>query len=115
MIKNKLSVYFVFISVFTVVTGFTLIVQKSYSNLIGPSQKISTEHLLKKINPVLDTDIIKEIESRPESLDSGEFNFINEPTITTDAVTPIPTVSITQDAPKNKIDTNDVVPSNNEE
>ncbi len=115
MIKNKLSVYFVFISVFTVITGFTLIVQKSYSNLIGASQKISTEHLLKKINPVLDTDIIKEIESRPESLDSGEFNFINEPTITTDAVTPIPTISVIQATPENKIDTNDAAPSNNEE
>ncbi len=89
MLKNKFSVYFIFISIFTVTTIFILIVQKSYSNLVGPSEQINTSKLLNKINPNLDTGIIKEIQNRPESLDSDAINFI----IDTSSVTPIPTVT----------------------
>ncbi len=78
MIKNKLSLYFIFISVFTTLAIFVSIVQKSYSNIIGPSQKIDTSKLLNKINPNLDTSIIQDIEKRPESLDNGEINFTPE-------------------------------------
>jgi len=76
MIKNKLSIYFIFISLFTVITIFTSIVQKSYSNLIGPSQETNADQLLNKINPNLDTSVIDDIKNRPESLDTGEFNFV---------------------------------------
>jgi hypothetical protein len=76
MTKNKLSLYFIFISVFTTITGFILIVQKSYSNLIGPSQNVDTSQLLNKIDPNLDTSFIQEIQNRPEIIDSGEINFV---------------------------------------
>jgi hypothetical protein len=84
--KNKLSLYFIFISIFTALAIFASIVQKSYSNLIGPSQKIDTDKLLKKINPVLDSSIIQEIETRPESVDTGEINFV----LDTSQITPSP-------------------------
>ncbi len=78
MIKKKLSTYFLFISFFTVVTIFSVIVQKSYSNLLGPSQSDDVKALLNKINPTLDTSIIQEIESRPDLIDSSGINFFNE-------------------------------------
>ena len=87
MMKNKLSFYFVFIAFFTSIAIFVFIVQRSYSNLIGPSQKIDTENLLKKINPTLDTSVIDEIKNRPESLDEGEVNFIMGEVETTPSAT----------------------------
>lgn len=80
MLKNKLSIYFIFISIFTVITAFVAIVQRSYANLIGPSQKIDTQKLLNKIDPNLDTSIIQEIQNRPESIDNGQLNFLQEST-----------------------------------
>lgn len=64
MKKNKLSTYFIFISIFTVVTLFMLIVQRSYSNLVGPLKKIDSSRFLSPINPQLDLEVISNIEKR---------------------------------------------------
>lgn len=94
MIKNKISVYFIFIAFFTVITTFTSIVQKSYSNLIGPSQKVKTDNLLKPIVPVLDSSIIQEIQNRPDSIDNQELNIIsNSESTPTPAPKPSPTTT----------------------
>jgi len=80
MIKKKISTYLLFISIFTVVTIFSTIVQKSYSNLLGPTEDEDVQSLLNKINPELDTSIIQEIEDRSDLMDSGEINFYTEET-----------------------------------
>jgi len=91
MNKNKLSVYFIFIALFTVITIFVSIVQKSYSNLIGPSQKIETDNVLKPITPVLDSSIIQEIQNRSDFADNQELNIIDDTDLTP---TPTPTTPI---------------------
>lgn len=89
MIKNKLSIYFIFIAVFTVITIFISIVQKSYSNLIGPSQKIETDSVLKPIIPILDSSIIQEIQNRPDFIDNQALNIIDDTNLTPTPTTPI--------------------------
>lgn len=108
MTKNKLSTYFVFISFFTVIAIFTSIVQKSYSNLVKSDQDPDTSNLLKKINPSLDTSIIQKIQNRPESIDSGDINFIQDDSIKEnltiiDVSEASPTSEINQDEGENSI------------
>ena len=78
MTKKKISVYFLFIAFFTSITVFSIIVQKSYSNLLGSNQNDDVTSLTNKINPNLDTSIIDEIENHPEYVDSGEINFLRD-------------------------------------
>ncbi|MBU1088868.1 hypothetical protein KKC08_01420 [Patescibacteria group bacterium] len=66
MKKQKISKYLIFISSFTLFLIFFLIVQKSYSNLIGPSQQIKTSSVMQKIDPNLNIDTLLEIEKRDE-------------------------------------------------
>ncbi|MCW1949568.1 MAG: hypothetical protein KIH89_003975 [Candidatus Shapirobacteria bacterium] len=99
MNKNKISLYFIFIAIFTTITGFVLIVQKSYANLIGPSQNIDTSQLLNKIDSNLDTSIIQEIQNRPEIINSGEINFI----IDTQTVSPSPVKNQSESSVSSKI------------
>jgi hypothetical protein len=66
MKKNNLSSYFVFISFFTCITLFILIVQKSYSNILGPTQQIKVDQFLDNIDPNLNLEVLKQIEARKE-------------------------------------------------
>jgi hypothetical protein len=66
MKKNKLSTYFIFIALITFMAIFTLIVQNSYSKLIGPLEQTRTGNLTKPIDPNLDIDTILQIENREE-------------------------------------------------
>ncbi|MBU1129889.1 hypothetical protein KKE45_01045 [Patescibacteria group bacterium] len=66
MKKNKISKYFLFISSFTLLSIFILIIQKSYSNLIGPSQQLETSSLMRKIDPNLDIDTLRNVERQKE-------------------------------------------------
>ena len=75
MTKNKLSVYFIFIAIFSFLTIFSSIIQKSYFNLVNPLREVESNKLLKPIDPGLDLDVIKEIESRPENTDTEPLNF----------------------------------------
>lgn len=75
MNKKKISIYFTFISFFSFLTIFSSIVQKSYFNLVNPIKDVESNELLKPINPNLDLDIIKDIELRPENIDTEPFNF----------------------------------------
>lgn len=86
MIKNKLSLYFVFISIFTTISGFISIVQKSYSNLIGPSQKIDSTKFMSKINPMLDASVIQEIQSRSENIDIDDIKIIDDSSENSDSL-----------------------------
>ena len=80
MNKNKLSVYFIFIALFTVITIFVSIVQK-----------IETDNVLKPITPVLDSSIIQEIQNRSDFADNQELNIIDDTDLTP---TPTPTTPI---------------------
>jgi hypothetical protein len=76
MKKTKLSGYFVFISVFTFLAIFIVIVQRSYSNLMGPIKSVESNALLRPINPELDTGILEAIENRQEYIETGSMNII---------------------------------------
>lgn len=82
MKKTKFSTYFVFISFFTLVTILVVIIQKSYSNLIDPINKVSSPSLGRVINPELDLEIIEEIALKPVNFneDSLSTNSIEEST-----------------------------------
>ena len=70
MKKNKIIGYFLFISIFSFLTIFIYLVQKSYSNLMGPITQTKTNNLTKPIDPNLDVETINLIEQRKEySLD----------------------------------------------
>ncbi|MPM61624.1 hypothetical protein SDC9_108484 [bioreactor metagenome] len=79
MKKTKLSSYFIFISFFTLVTILVTIIQKSYSNLIDPINKVSTSSYEKIKNSQLDLDIIDEISKR--SINFDENSLINNNSI----------------------------------
>jgi len=77
MKKTKISAYFVFISFFTFISILVVIIQKSYSNLIGPIKKVQTASYDKTINPQLDLEIIDEIEKRPINFNEEDQQVIN--------------------------------------
>lgn len=58
MKKTKISSYLIFISVFTVLTVFVLVMQKSYNNLIAPTKQAQISDTGKGINPELDRSAI---------------------------------------------------------
>ena len=66
MKKEKISPYLIFISIFTFVTIFILIIQKGYTNLISPINKTQSNSLLNPIDPKLDLDVVNQIEKREE-------------------------------------------------
>lgn len=78
MNKNKISFYFAFIAIFSFVTFFISITQKSYFNLVNPIKKVESNKLLTPIDPKLNLEIINDIESRPENVDGGSINFFLE-------------------------------------
>lgn len=77
MKKTKISTYFLFISIFTLVTILVTIIQKSYSNLIGPINKIQTSSYEKIIGTDLDLEILDEIEMRPVNFNKQNSSIIN--------------------------------------
>jgi hypothetical protein len=81
MEKNKISTYFLFISIFTFIAIFFFVVQKSYGNLMKPTQEVKKSELLKPVSPTLDTAVLDDIEQR---------KYYSE-----DAVAPTPTVETT--------------------
>ncbi|MFA5827804.1 MAG: hypothetical protein WC841_00375 [Candidatus Shapirobacteria bacterium] len=66
MKNNKVVGYFLLISIFSFLAIFVYLVQKSYSNLIGPIGETKASNLTKPIDPVLDVETINLIEQRKE-------------------------------------------------
>lgn len=64
MKKNKISLYAILVSVFTLLAIFFFVVQKSYSNLMKPINDTKASNILKPIDPNLDVSILDEIENR---------------------------------------------------
>ncbi|RLC33476.1 hypothetical protein DRH14_04795 [Candidatus Shapirobacteria bacterium] len=72
MKKQKISKYILFLSIVTFFSIVTLLVQKSYSNLIGPLEKVKASSIMKKIDPNLDMETLLEIEQKKEFFDLPE-------------------------------------------
>jgi len=99
MKKNKISFYFIFISLLTFLTVFFSIVQKSYFSFITPQQSVENDALLSNFNPNLDLTILSIIESKNKNTDeSFDFSTIksNQPKEVTITPTPIPTSVTTE-------------------
>jgi hypothetical protein len=77
MKRTRISTYFLFISIFTLLTILVTIIQKSYSNLIGPIDKVQTASYEKITNTSLDLEIIDEIETRSINFDDQNSSIIN--------------------------------------
>lgn len=80
MKKNKLSIYFIFISILSFLTIFSAIIQKSYFNLVNPVKEVATNKLLTPIDPNINFEIFDSIKARPENIDNGSINFYFENT-----------------------------------
>lgn len=91
MTKNKISSYFVFLSILTFLTILFSIIQKSYFNLKKPQEIVENNALLKEINPNLDLSIISTIESKNKNINESPILIINSTPQTTP--TPIATSS----------------------
>lgn len=66
MLKNKLSRYFVFLSICTFLTIFFFVVEQSYNNLIRATAEVQSSSLIRSVSPNLDTEVLDEIEKRQE-------------------------------------------------
>lgn len=64
MTKNKISKYFLFISIFTFIAIFFFIVQQSYNKLMTPINLAKNSDLIKPINPNLDIETLNLVETR---------------------------------------------------
>jgi hypothetical protein len=93
MKKNKLSLYFIFISFMTFLTVFFSIIQKSYFSLTKPQKLVENNVLLKEFNPNLDLSILSTIESKNKNIDES-FDFSIIGLNKSSAITPIPQPTI---------------------
>ncbi len=66
MQKNKISRYLIVASTFTLLAIFAMVVQKSYSNLMGPIDKAKESNLTQPINPEIDLETLKLVEEKLE-------------------------------------------------
>jgi len=77
MKKNKISFYFIFISLLTFLTVFFSIIQKSYFSFTTPQKSVENNTLLTNFDPNLDLTIISTIESKNKNIDeSFDFSII---------------------------------------
>lgn len=84
MNKSKISLYFIFIAFFTFLAILITIVQASYNNLTDPTKQIESDKYLEPLNPVLDSEIIQEIEKRQAPSENSEIIINNFDTNTID-------------------------------
>jgi phosphoenolpyruvate carboxylase len=61
MSKNKISKYFIFISILTFFVIFLLIVHEAYNKQVKQINEVKEDVTLKSFDPELDMDTIKDI------------------------------------------------------
>lgn len=66
MLKDKISRYFVVLSIFTFLAIFFFVVEQSYNNLISATADVKNSPLINSVSPNLDTEVLDEIEKRQE-------------------------------------------------
>ena len=68
MKKTKISKHFTFIAFLSFLAIFTFIIQISCGKLIDPVTRVEKSNTLKPIDPHLDQDTLRQIETRQEFL-----------------------------------------------
>ncbi len=63
---KRASRYLLFISIITFIAVIVVIIQDSYQKLIQTQEKITSDIILKPINPQLDTTVLDELQKRTE-------------------------------------------------
>lgn len=76
-VKNKLSKYFVFVSVFTLLCLFSFIVFKSYDNLINPIKQAQSSQLVKPVPTGFDLSVFDLIKQKQ---DFSSSDLVSTPT-----------------------------------
>lgn len=110
MKKNKISSYLIFISIFSVLTIFALIMQKSYDNLVVPSKQVQVIDIGKDITSELDLSVIDQIKNRqhinPSDLPENEA-------ATSDSllITPTPVIASASAEPVGPIGNTPIAPT----
>ena len=104
MNKSKISFYFIFIAFFTFITILVTIVQASYSSLVVPQKKIEEDKLLTPLNPVLDSEIIQEIEKRTNLTDDNGEVIINNRSLDVNNSTQESTLVVPKTTPSVAVD-----------
>lgn len=64
MDKQKISKYYLIISLITLVSVMVFIIQKSYSNLLSDTNKISNDVTVKPLDPSIDIEVLDLIEKK---------------------------------------------------
>jgi len=85
MKKNKISQYFIFVSCLTLFSVFVVIVQSSYSKLIGPSQTVQSDSSLNPIDLEINYQTIADIKKRQEFLPEQLNQFFVPTPVATDS------------------------------
>jgi hypothetical protein len=71
MKKTKISFYFIFISLFTLITLLFSIVEKSYFSFLKPQKMLENNALLNEFNPNLDLTLFSLIEQKNKNMDNN--------------------------------------------
>ena len=64
MDKNKISKYYLIISLITLISVMVFIIQQSYSNLLADSKKISQDVTVKPLDPNINIEVLDLIEKK---------------------------------------------------
>lgn len=91
MKKTKISKYLIFISFFTLITVFVLMLQRGYSNLMTPAKQVTDTS--KSINPDLDLTVIEQIKSK-QNIDPASLPEYETATSNILLIQPTPTLAI---------------------
>lgn len=88
MKKTKISFYFIFISLFTLITLLFSIVEKSYFSFLKPQKILENNALLNEFNPNLDLTIFSLIEQKNRNMDNNfDYSTIGKENKKEDALT----------------------------
>lgn len=88
MKKTKISFYFIFISLFTLITLLFSIVEKSYFSFLKPQKILENNALLNEFNPNLDLTLFSLIEQKNRNMDNNfDYSIIGKENKKEDALT----------------------------
>ncbi len=104
MIKKRLSKYYLFIAVATLISITFVIIQSSYNNLIGPIKAAKAGNLTKPLTTDLNIEMIEKLETQieyqPDQIVNDIWYRANQPSpsptpsLTIPSITPTPAVSL---------------------
>ena len=66
MKKTRISKHFTFVAFLSFLAIFTFIIQASYNKLVNPVTQVKKNNTIKPLDPNLDQDTLRQIETRQE-------------------------------------------------